>query len=279
MKTSAVPLLIAIGLMLLLGAEAASADPPEVGAGVGQGAFIGLGEQTLDPGDSTHASSTGSSAPEGTWMWEQVCELGGAETCGEIALCADGKPKLHIWYQTEAGPIWGSTSCPEDAPPGAPALPALTKPRIVREFQRIPLPTATIGVAPPDGRTLVNLPTIYYARGAERFERTVSILGRRVRFDITPSSYQWDFGQGLQLSSTDPGRAYVHGRTPEDNPGLYLTARYTRPGEVTPSLTVEWTATYSIDGGPALPVPATVTMSSQGRSVEVLSATPVLTGS
>ena len=95
---------------------------------------------------------------------------------------------------------------PPPPPPAAPAAaPALTAGRVLQAFQRIPLPHLR-SVTQPDEKTLVNFDTIFYV-DADQFQRTLTLLGRRVTLAITPSTFTWHHGDGTTRRDQRPGRA------------------------------------------------------------------------
>lgn len=138
---------------------------------------------------------------------------------------------------------------PQDVPTGA--VPAFT----VADFRRLPLPASTLHVQPATGRTLVAVPTnLYAAASAQTFD--VTLLGLPVRVRATPTAWTWTYGDGSTATRTDPGGPY---------PDLTAAHTYARPGRYPVSVTTTWSGTYSVAGGPALPVDGTATVSSPTR--------------
>ena len=132
--------------------------------------------------------------------------------------------------------------------------------------QHVPLPANRVNIQPPNGRTLVNFDTNFYTDSAP-LTRTVTLLGRRVTLHITPASWTWTFGDGTTTTTTTPGAAY---------PALDITHTYQRQGHVDPSVATTYTATYTVDGGPARPVPGTVTIPGPSTPLQVVTARPQL---
>jgi hypothetical protein len=144
----------------------------------------------------------------------------------------------------------------------------LTPAIVASAFARIPLPASKLMVQPPNGRTLVNFATNFYTE-TEPFTRSVTLLGQRVELSIRPAAFAWRFGDGESTSTSSPGSAY---------PDLEITHAYLRKGRFAPSVDTTYTATYRVLGGPAQPVPGSVTIPGESVSLEVVSASPRLVG-
>lgn len=144
----------------------------------------------------------------------------------------------------------------------------ITPEMVLHAFQRIGLPESTIVVQPPDGETLVNFETNFYTE-AKAFDRTVTLLGQEVVLNIRPSSYAWHYGDDTSDTTDTPGAPY---------PELIVTHKYEKTASVHVSVDTTWSAQFSVDGGPLLPVNGTVTIEGGRRPLRVLEATPVLIG-
>jgi hypothetical protein len=152
---------------------------------------------------------------------------------------------------------------------GLPAAPAPTAGDVARAFRRLPLYRGMIHTD-PGGWTLVNLDTYFWCADLAgrscaqigQAERTVTLLGRPVRIRPRIVDYRWDFGDGTTASSTGaPVRHVYRGRA---------TAAVT--------LTLIWSADYSIGGGPFQPIASTTTTSGPPLALPVREARPVLVG-
>jgi hypothetical protein len=107
------------------------------------------------------------------------------------------------WFVADDGTVVGGPYvCPED-PVTVPT--PLTSEIVARAFRRIELPASELQIQPPKGRTLVNFATNFYTE-RPAFDRTVTLLGRRVDLRIWPSRFRWVFGDGGELASTSRGR-------------------------------------------------------------------------
>ena len=127
----------------------------------------------------------------------------------------------------------------------------------VDDLRRLPLPKAKLNVQPPTGRTLVNVATNLYASSTPRtFD--ITLLGTPVRVNARPVSWTWTYGDGSTRTFSTPGAAY---------PDLTTAHTWSGPGEYAVGLTTTWTATYSVAGGPDLPVDGTAEVVSPAVTV------------
>jgi len=113
---------------------------------------------------------------------------------------------------------------------------------------------------PPGGSTLVNLPTFFAVAGTSSAERDFGGEGYTMHLQVGASNYAWSFGDGVTLTSDEPGSA------PPDGP---IHHTYRSAGAVNVAVTVNYGATYSlitpfgtigplqVDGGPVKSLPAT----------------------
>ena len=161
---------------------------------------------------------------------------------------------------------------PANPPPGVtggPApLPQVTWQVVLREVQRIGLPSLEVQVQ-PEGKTLVNFATNFYAT-PEAFERQVTLLGQGVDVRAEPTRFDWTFGDGATDQTDGPGGAY---------PDLEVTHRYADADvTVSPSVDVTYAAQFRVGGGEWQQIPQTVTISGTPVTLRVVEATPVLSG-
>jgi hypothetical protein len=155
------------------------------------------------------------------------------------------------------------------APPATMTIvPTVTPGLVARAFRTIDLPASELHIQPPKGRTLVNFATNFYTE-QPAFDRTVTLLGRRVDLRIWPSQFRWVFGDGGELASTSAGAPY---------PDLVITHDYLRKGGVSPRVDTTYSARFRVDGGPWRDVDGTVTIPGTPVPLEVITARPVLVG-
>jgi len=151
-------------------------------------------------------------------------------------------------------------------------LGGVTPAQVERAFQRLSWPASQIVVQPPKGRTLVNFDTNFYTTNTRPTTQTVTLIGQQVTIEATPTEYTWHFGSGTadgDLTTSDPGAAY---------PDLRVTYRYTRVGEVSPSVDTTYSGRYRVGNGGWKTIPSTLTVPGTSVDLQVVSATPHLVG-
>jgi hypothetical protein len=137
---------------------------------------------------------------------------------------------------------------------------------VFRYFRTLPLPHLTTHQQPP-GNALVNLPVIFYTDSPTTQTFTLDIRGFQVVITATATRFTWHTGDGADVTSTDPGAPYPHQTVTHDY----------HAGSYTASLTTTWSATFTVDGGPAQQVPGTTTTDGTPVTFQVLEAHAVLT--
>jgi hypothetical protein len=114
-------------------------------------------------------------------------------------------------------------------------------------FQRIPLPAPQLRIAPADN-AVVNLPEIVSADTPPATTFTVNVAPFPTVTINASVSWEWDFGDGATLVTSNPGRPY-DANDPDD--AGYVSHTYTHPSDGYPlTVTSVWTATYTIQGVP-----------------------------
>lgn len=136
--------------------------------------------------------------------------------------------------------------------------------RILRIFRdRAKLLAATVEIQPPNGRTLVNLDTIFSTENQSRTITGIDVLGRSVDLRLEAVAYRWSFGDGEATTTARPGRPY---------PGKDVSHRYSAPGVVTPRVDVTYTGEYRVDGGSWLGIPGDATVTGPAVQLTVVEA-------
>lgn len=144
--------------------------------------------------------------------------------------------------------------------------PAPTPDEVYRYFRTLPLP-ALPTIQQPPGTALVGLPVVFHTDGPTTQTYDLTIRGFAVSITATATTYTWHTGDGTDLTTASPGAPW---------PDTTATHTY-RSGTYTSSLTTTWTATFTIDTGPATPVPGTTTTTGPTTTFTVVQAHPVLT--
>lgn len=138
-------------------------------------------------------------------------------------------------------------------------------------FKDLPLPHAQLQVAPTP-ETLVNVPTAFYAGGAQTFTQTVTpVPGISVTVTAKPTSWVWTWGDGQSATFTTPGVP--------NKPVVSHT--YTQAHDLQASVTVSWQGSFTIVGtGQAFDIPTPATVTSGPVTVQVREArTQLVAGS
>jgi hypothetical protein len=122
--------------------------------------------------------------------------------------------------------------CPRVSVPGAPTPPSVAQ---VRDAVGIPDPTIATN---PQPKTLSGMRTDYWYTGPTERTVTVTLNGFTVTATAHATSYRWQFGDGAEATTTQPGTA--------QQPAA--THAYQHRGEKTITLTVTWTGTFTFTG-------------------------------
>lgn len=232
-------------MILWLVAGATSADDDIAGGSSGDGLFVSGAEAEVGTvagaGEPAHHS-----AAAGPQIVLGNAACGGADLTQGSGLAATFCPANQVY-----------------------AEPVLTVGLIRRAFAELKLPAGELVIQPPDGLTLVNFDTNFYTTSTAPIARTVTLLGQRVTLEATPATYHWDFGDGRELSTSEPGAPY---------PRLDVTHSYLRTGTYRPSLSTTYTGRYRVGGGAWQQIPGTVTIDGAGRPLRAIEAQPKLVG-
>jgi hypothetical protein len=130
------------------------------------------------------------------------------------------------------------------------------------EWQTIQIPAAKIEINPDNGRTLVNIDTIFHTTAGEQaFD--VTILGQPVTIFAIPVEYTWHHGDGTTQTTDGPGAPY---------PSKDVTHAYESTGSATPRVDVQYRAEFSIAGGERQPIPGLATVTGEGETIEIYQA-------
>ncbi len=198
--------------------------------------------------------------------------------CGyAMSACRDstGDGPLANVYRRQVSPTVGhwqlvnSTCLPPVTRPGAPPRPGVTVEQVRSAFARTPFKRPVVGIQPPGGRTLINLPTYFEAAmPAEGYGpgqvHEVSLVGRAVRIRVLSAGYVFDFGDGTPVLTTrSAGGPYPQGD---------VRHTYAREGVYPVQVSAVYRGEYSVDGSAWRPVGQTVTLRAVPVRLEVVTA-------
>lgn len=159
------------------------------------------------------------------------------------------------WYRAETSVsprVWHYYSGPECVYGEKPRdLLAEIAAQIASEFQRTPVAGATIG-SQPGPHTLRGKETNVYAEASTQ-TFNITLLGQQVTITATPVAYTWDYGDGTVWGPTPVHGAPLHKeRIGEQTQTSHI---YTETGGLSINLTTHFDGSYTVNGGPSLPIP------------------------
>lgn len=250
-------------------------------------AFVAQGHCASDPGIGANPSTNTGAGPRpasavGSANRTELrspchANLGagqtGANNCAQNN-CPPGENVYELWHVSPRPEYPMGIVCVgpnQPAAPGAAAVapPQVTAAMVLQAFRRIPLPSLR-SHSQPANKTLINFDTIFFTE-AEPLTRQLTLLGQRVRLEITPSRFEWEHGDGTTATTTTPGAPY---------PAKDIVYRYADAHRtVAHRVSVTWSAEYSLNGGPLKPVDGTVTTTGPATPLRVAEASPALSGS
>ncbi|XAS68252.1 hypothetical protein V3C33_02695 [Micrococcaceae bacterium Sec5.7] len=137
--------------------------------------------------------------------------------------------------------------------------------QIQSKFEQLPI-LAGSSVVQPSPHTLKGAETNFYAEASKQ-SFTVDMLGQSVAVVAKPVQYRWDYGDGASFGPT----ATSGGSLPQDRWGEKTRTSHIYPatGDFRVTLTTYFQGTYSVNGGPALPIPAQGQFSAPPQTMSV----------
>ena len=171
-----------------------------------------------------------------------------------FATCPDGLIRFWVWHQVTTftratdGTVTSVVSTPWTQERGSfclgaddPGVPSIARviDRIRTDFTSLPL-RVQAPRADPAPTTLVNLDTAFSAGTAEPQTFDPVLLGTTVHVTAKPVRWTWTWGDGTSQSFDRPG-------TPKQPD---VTHEYTRAGDHTVSVVVEWRGTFRVGSDP-----------------------------
>ncbi len=154
------------------------------------------------------------------------------------------------------GPRMVDTVClgPNDPRPD----PTVLLPGIVQtQFQSVVVQGGSADVSPRP-ETLVNIETRFQTDAPASYEIPLTLLGQSVVITATAQSYTWHLDNGDTRVSTRPKG--------------YLEYVYRKAGSYDVFVSITWSGTFSVNGGPAQPITGTVEVDGEPTAVQVQQA-------
>lgn len=159
------------------------------------------------------------------WIWHKTDDH--VRDDGDNVTTTEGQ-----WNQLPGSYCLG----PDD--PGVPTIGQVIA-QVQAEFRNLPLPVAGVQVDPAP-TSLVNIPTAFFAGGAQSATFNPTILGTSVTINAKPTSWEWTWGDGTTQTTSTPG---VPKRP-------VVAHEYRQAKDYSVSVATTWTGTFSVAGSP-----------------------------
>lgn len=231
-------------------------DTPTTHVAAGGKSFSGT-QVIAGPGGRAQtigSAASGSSCPGCTYRLLALCDAGnGCRELGGVQCPNAGDTRYNV-YVTRPGETEVSAGSICLGPGEEPvAIDEVTT--AVRTLLDELIPTdAQVRIQPPNGTTLVNIPTVVRADGGRApVSQQFFAAGFAVQVTALPVRWTWTFEPGATGSFDFPGAAYERGVDPTRT-GRHVTHTYTHTGQRQVGVTVTWEASYDLPGIGTIPV-------------------------
>jgi hypothetical protein len=205
--------------------------------------------------------------PDADWRIYQLCKdgtSGGREACSNPRVCRVGE-KIGTLYVVFRNDERMGVAC---LTAGEATSTVVDVRRLAIEaFKKVEWPASDLVIQPPGGETLVNLDTIFYTTNSEPIPQTLTLAGRSVTIEATPTTYTWHFGDNSSTSTSSPGHPY---------PDQDVVHVYEQTGDALASVDTTYTGRFRIGDGRWQSIPATRTIAGSEVELTVLEAKPQL---
>lgn len=215
------------------------------------------------------------------YIYERVCTAGAQDFmdpgyCVQLnAQCdaqADGMLVQWIEVNRNTSPptetATGRSGCLYPGqPPVAPTAETLEEAPIIitlTEFESQPILAAGV-FSQPDQFGLRNAHSNLYAVANDQ-EFTFEFQNAQIQLRAWPVSYEWSYGDGTSLTTSNPGSAVPGDGFDTETPTSH---RYTETGDYMVQLDTLFAGDYSVDGGPWLPVAGLARVSSEPHLMSI----------
>jgi hypothetical protein len=210
----------------------------------------------------SHADYTQTAASGDAHTWVVTIQCGNGGICMDHVECLESGQQ-GFWHDvfmdgTDVGDVCVPETAVEEVDISQLAI---------REFRRIQWPGSELNVQPPGGETLVNLETIFYTTNSEPIPQVVTLAGRSVTIEATPTAYSWSFGDEAGASTTSPGHPY---------PNHDVFHVYRSKGDVAASVATTYSGRFRIGDGGWQDIPDTLTVDGPAVNIGILEAKPQL---
>ena len=209
------------------------------------------------------------------YRFEPVCfdDLEGNVDClaGNQAACTAGENgRLVYWFKglrTVDPAMWprlnDSPSCIYSEEPVD--VGQQIQQQILTAFQERPIAAGEL-VLQPSPHTLVGMDTNVYLNATEQVFEMV-LLEQTVRIVATPTEYEITYGDGTVYGPTSiPGASLPQDRWGEQT---QTSHKYSASGDYQVTATVHFSGSYSVNGGPMIPIDGRAAVSSPAQTLRV----------
>jgi len=232
------------------------------------------------------SGGAGPSGPQGPWTEEHLVPACMHSSLGqnEDVMCAgattscpeEGDTRWRVYERLvdQDGPrsdwAYAGTRCEGPETSGGVQEPEVTRQDVVDSaYAAAPVPDFVIE---PADESYVNVPTNFAATGDDApVTVTVHPLGIAIPVTFTPTSYQWDFGDG----ATGSGHGVRHA---DVGAAGAVEHAYAASGSYDVTLTRVYTISFTLPGGGSVSIPGEVSRSSEPQTLDVGEIQSTVTG-
>lgn len=262
---SSLTLLIAAFGVVVITSVGASADTECVKTESGYRCRTGSSVDGQSTGGGVGNGASAAADPAYAVTLVPLCTLG---DCSSPA-CPDGQ-YFQVWHTYPDGSasmegVECITAAEQENQP-----PVVTSAVVLRAIRDLHLPGSTLEIQPAKGETAVHYPTNFYTMSGS-FSRDITLLGQGVHLEITPSRFEYVFGDGESMPTASKGAPY---------PELDVTHEYEKAHvTVRPRIRTWYTATFQVENGPEQDVVGEVgPINGLSQELRIIEIDPTLTG-
>jgi hypothetical protein len=144
----------------------------------------------------------------------------------------------------------------------------------VTAYVRREISASGIGVAPPGGRTLVNIQTLLWVNSPAGRTLSATLLGQAVTIQLRAARVDWDYGDGTIETRADAGHPYDPRSHPCDTKlcPYYDGHVYRQSGTATLTATVAWQVSFTTARTGTITIPGTTAAPPSHVALRILQA-------
>ncbi|WP_146068509.1 MULTISPECIES: hypothetical protein [unclassified Arthrobacter] len=241
--------------------------------GIGDGGVTGTWTRH-EPSGLWTSAEIGLAVDENGYYFELECFAGdvGYIDClpGLEGKCTLGPDGRSVWWYSG---LLGTPMADWQRLPGGPWCVYSVNPyvieeiagRITTDFQERPI-APSVFVTQPNPHSLVGMENNMYVNAEEQvFDMT--LLEQDIRIVATPTEFEWHYGDGTSYGPVSFGGTAL----PSEQVGdpTATSHAYSSPGNYQISVIVYYSGTYSINGGPMIPIDGRAAVGSDPQTLRV----------